>query len=72
MITPKYHDRMEPVYPCRHMITRHCPAIYDSVCDDRPCARYESEDPNPWIPEIPEYLQTHEFLAIQRFGVPGP
>jgi len=42
----------EPVHPCRVMETRHCPAVYDAVCGDRPCARYESEDETPWYPEI--------------------
>lgn len=43
---------MEPVFPCRVMFTRHCPAVYDAVCGDRPCARYGSEDETPWRPEI--------------------
>jgi hypothetical protein len=39
----------EPEHPCRLMPTRHCPDIYDGVCGpDRPCARYESNDPTPW------------------------
>ncbi len=46
-----FYGPMEPVYPCREMPTRHCPAIYDTTCGVRPCARYESEDPYPWVPE---------------------
>ena len=61
MITAEYRAPMEPRWPCREMTTRHCPAIYEHVengvrvggCgDDRPCARYESEDETPWLPEI--------------------
>jgi len=52
----EYHDYMEPVYPCRVMPTRHCPAVYGGTCNDRfkPCARFESEDETPWLPEIGE------------------
>lgn len=49
---PKYYDRFEPVFACRKMESRHCPAVYDSTCDDRPCARFESEDSDPWVPEV--------------------
>jgi hypothetical protein len=38
----------DPPYPCREMPTRGCPDSYGGVCGDRPCARYESEDPAPW------------------------
>jgi hypothetical protein len=27
-------------------------ASFDAVCPG-PCARYESEDPAPWLPELP-------------------
>lgn len=43
---------MTPEHPCRQMPTRHCPKVYAGVCGDRPCARFESEDPAPWLPEI--------------------
>lgn len=43
MIQPLYHGRFEPVYPCRVMETRHCPAILDSVCPVL-CARFEEID----------------------------
>ena len=57
---PIYLDRFEPLYPCRHMETRHCPAVYESMCGDHHdqngnisvCARYESDNPEPWWPEI--------------------
>lgn len=49
---PQYHDRFEPVHPCRVMPTRHCPASYGMVCGDRPCARFESDDETPWLPEV--------------------
>lgn len=51
-IRPRYNGPMKPVHPCREMPTRHCPASYDAVCGDRPCARYEAEDENVWLPEI--------------------
>jgi hypothetical protein len=38
----------DPLHPCREMPTRGCPEQYGDVCGDRPCARYESEDPAPW------------------------
>lgn len=48
----KYHGPMEPVHPCREMPTRHCPASYDAVCGERPCARFESTDPEPWQVDV--------------------
>ena len=56
-IEPRYHARFEPVYPCREMPTRHCPAVYDAVCGVRPCARFESRDESPWAPEIEGYWE---------------
>lgn len=53
---------MEPLHPCRVMFTRHCPAVYDGVCGDRPCARYESEDAAPWLPELAEQAGGWETL----------
>lgn len=48
-----YRGYMDPVHPCREMPSRHCPAVYEDVCgDDRPCARYESKDDTPWLPEL--------------------
>lgn len=41
-----------PEHPCRIMPTRHCPDVYEGVCGDRPCARFESEDETPWLPEL--------------------
>lgn len=52
---PQYYVRFEPVYPCREMPTRHCPAVYVGVCGDRPCARFESDDETPWLPELRDY-----------------
>jgi hypothetical protein len=52
MLKPEYIKRYEPKYPCRIMEIRHCPAIYKSICGDSPCARFESEDETPWVPEI--------------------
>ncbi|WP_203911186.1 hypothetical protein [Rhizocola hellebori] len=57
-LKPTFHGPMDPAYPCRQMPTRHCPAIYQDVCgDDRPCARYESTDETPWLPELPATAQ---------------
>lgn len=49
---PQYLAAMAPVHPCRILPTRHCPAVFDAVCGDRPCARYESDDEAPWLPEL--------------------
>lgn len=51
-LVPRLVARFEPVHPCREMPTRHCPAAIDAVCGDRPCARYESDDETPWLPEV--------------------
>ena len=48
----EYRGEFEPVHECRRMETRHCPVVYAGVCGDRPCARFESEDETPWLPEI--------------------
>jgi hypothetical protein len=51
-VVPLFTGPMDPVFPCREMPTRHCPAVYAAVCGDRPCARFESEDETPWLHEI--------------------
>ncbi len=54
-LIPRYLAAMVPVYPCRLLPTRHCPASYRGLCGDefdRPCARYESDDETPWLPEL--------------------
>lgn len=56
-VRPVYDTPTDPVYPCRVMPTRHCPVVYDDVCGARPCARYESDDEEPWLPELPEALR---------------
>lgn len=40
---------IEPEFPCRIMETRSCPDIYMGICGERPCARYESDHPEPWL-----------------------
>lgn len=40
------------LYACREMPTRHCPVSYNSVCGDRPCARFGSSDETPWARDI--------------------
>lgn len=52
VIQPELYGFCDPVYPCREVSTRHCPAVYEAECGDRPCARFESKDPSPWIPEV--------------------
>ncbi|MEW2568389.1 hypothetical protein [Streptomyces sp. NPDC047070] len=34
---------------CRVIETRPCPASYAGPCGERPCARFESDDPTPWL-----------------------
>ena len=52
-LKPRFNGLMDPVYPCREMPTRHCPAVYEAVCgESRPCARFESNDETPWLPEL--------------------
>lgn len=54
---PIYDAPMEPRFPCRLMKTRHCPAVYNGQCSDRqPCARFESTDPHPWLPEVEDWV----------------
>lgn len=38
---------------CRIMETRTCPTSYAGECGDRPCARFESDDPAPWTDQAP-------------------
>lgn len=47
-----FNGPMDPVHACRVLPTRHCPAVYGDVCGARPCARFESEDEAPWLPEL--------------------
>lgn len=51
-LKPHYYGSMNPAHPCREMPTRHCPAVYWSVCGPRPCARFDSRDETPWLPEL--------------------
>jgi hypothetical protein len=67
VLVPPFRGQFDPEYPCREMATRHCPAVYESVCGDRPCARFESEDPTPWWPEIdPERMQNEPDHRSER------
>ncbi|GGQ48651.1 hypothetical protein [Streptomyces asoensis] len=43
----------EPEAACRVMDTRTCPPTYNGPCGDRPCARFESDDPTPWLDTAP-------------------
>lgn len=62
-LTALFHGSMDPVFPCRIMCTRHCPARYEAVCGERPCARYESEDYWPWLAEVAE---TCELIQLRK------
>jgi hypothetical protein len=57
-------ERPEPVAPrsilgteppadvdatCRHMETRTSPPYCNGPCGEQPCARFESDDPRPWL-----------------------
>jgi hypothetical protein len=42
-------DEAPPLAACRRMETRTCPPSYNGPCGDRPCARFESDDPTPWL-----------------------
>lgn len=55
-LKPRYHGNSVPVFACWRMPTRHCPAVYEDICGDRPCARFESQDTEPWVPEIRHYI----------------
>ncbi|MFM9542292.1 hypothetical protein [Streptomyces turgidiscabies] len=52
-IASKHPEHVPPVRSddaaCRRMETRTCPPSYNGPCGDRPCARFESEDPTPWL-----------------------
>lgn len=71
-----YRRLTPPLYPCRELFTRACPEIYNDVCGDRPCARYESRDETPWIESTsmpyvaadgwPEDDTTHDELDDDR------
>jgi hypothetical protein len=39
-------------HPCREMPTRSCPRLRDAGCPGEPCARFESEDPEPWALDL--------------------
>ncbi|MFE6362933.1 hypothetical protein ACFVP3_23405 [Streptomyces sp. NPDC057806] len=47
--TPLAPDEAPPDATCRVMETRTCPESYAGPCGDRPCARFESDDPTPWF-----------------------
>lgn len=34
------------------MKTRNCPLQWEDGCEDKPCARFESQDTAPWQEEI--------------------
>ncbi|MEU1478927.1 hypothetical protein [Streptomyces sp. NPDC005760] len=42
------HAEPDEAAACRHMHTRTCPPSYNGPCGERPCARFESDDPTPW------------------------
>ncbi|WNI15561.1 hypothetical protein [Actinacidiphila sp. ITFR-21] len=68
--TQPYDDDGRPT--CRVIETRTCPDSYDGQpCGDRPCARFESDDPTPWVPEgtpaaVIEALRTGQPVTLTR------
>lgn len=46
--TPVGEDDDAPSATCRRVPTCTCPPSYNGPCGDRPCARFESDDPTPW------------------------
>jgi len=55
-LEPPYRGPLDPVYPCRHAPTRHCPVVLNAQCSDV-CARFndlpDEEARRLWLPEIP-------------------
>lgn len=49
-------DEDAPSAACRIMETRTCPPSYNGPCGNRPCARFESDDPGPWTEQQPKVL----------------
>ncbi len=51
---PQFYGPMDPMYPCHHLPTRHCPAVYETCCVGmmKKCARYELREIGPWLPEL--------------------
>lgn len=60
----KYRAIFDPIHPCRYMSTRACPAYYNDVCGDNPCARFESYDKRIWLkdPESKMKIFPDEYL----------
>ncbi|MFE3169309.1 hypothetical protein [Streptomyces sp. NPDC059224] len=58
-----------PLATCRRMETRTCPESYNGPCGDRPCARFESEDPTPWL-DTAAAPATEEQLSVKRISHP--
>jgi hypothetical protein len=54
----------EIIYPCREMETRHCPLSFNGPCGEKPCARFESDDETPWLPE--QYMSSYEKARYSR------
>jgi len=72
-LEPQYLGMMTPRFACREMPTRHCPDVYGDLCGpDRPCARYESTDVDPWLHEQPgeSYETARAKLAAACQGHP--
>jgi hypothetical protein len=67
----RYHDRFEPVHPCRILETRACPSVYNDVCGDNPCARFESDDVDVWNQEVEEAkaVSGEDCVVIFRPGI---
>jgi hypothetical protein len=51
---------------CRHMETRTCPASYAGPCGERPCARFESDDPLPWLATAADEASYYRQLSAEQ------
>lgn len=69
-LTPQMRGPFDPAHACRQMPTRHCPAIYQDVCGGRPCARFESRDESPWLPEIKVTNDPQANAYVDTTGTP--
>ncbi|MGY1498573.1 hypothetical protein ACW4TU_18570 [Streptomyces sp. QTS52] len=55
-----------PLATCRTMETRTCPASYAGPCGERPCARFESDDPTPWLDTDTDKASYYRQLSAEQ------
>lgn len=51
---------------CRRMETRICPPSYGRPCGERPCARFESDDPTPWLDTSADEASYYRQLSAEQ------